>query len=303
MVHLVVDSDDEDLELPSGEEDACILVDDPDECMLGESSDEDLELPPDGEHVDMMMAALGVPAWLDGTLRDDFAEIFCPGRICPWIRAFGLRASMAIDILVDPQNHDLRSPLNRTNILLELERRRPRVVLSCAPCTWYSELNRLWNQKRMSSDKAKDKEKEATVLFDFGMLVGRRQHLRKDMYVHEHPWRASSWKLESTKELASEQGFKTVDFDQCRVGLSSPFSRIPIKKRTRLLTNLNTIQMTFGCMKCACTNLHPLNGDMVKHFHIQGSEGGVRISTHCASYPPMFCRIVAECVAAHCLKT
>ena len=44
-----------------------------------------------------------VDRWLDGTVRDDYMEIFCPPRVAPLLRSKGYRAGLSLDITSDLQ--------------------------------------------------------------------------------------------------------------------------------------------------------------------------------------------------------
>ena len=71
---------------------------------------------------------------LDGSIRDDVAEVFCPPRFVPMAKQLGMRASLSVDWLT---GYDLRLPEVRRQILIDIEARRPRLVITCAPCTMF----------------------------------------------------------------------------------------------------------------------------------------------------------------------
>ncbi len=87
-----------------------------------------------------------VPAHLDGALRDDVLELFSPPRLVPRCARFQLRGQVSIDILC---GYDLRKEDVQRQVLMMLESRRPRFLWCCAPCTMYSRINLLWNQKKV----------------------------------------------------------------------------------------------------------------------------------------------------------
>ena len=74
-----------------------------------------------------------IPAYLDGTLRDDFLEGFSPGRISPHVTELGLRAGLYVDTLCGSVDHDLGRSRVYAWLFRELECRRPRVAFTCAP--------------------------------------------------------------------------------------------------------------------------------------------------------------------------
>ena len=90
-----------------------------------------------------------IEPWLDGTLRDDFMEIFCPPRIVPILKQKGFRAFLSIDISSGDQL-DLSLSGDRGTCLFEMRRRRPRVLLTSSPCRWFSKLMMMFNKKRLA---------------------------------------------------------------------------------------------------------------------------------------------------------
>ena len=80
-------------------------------------------------------------------------------------------------------------------------------------------------------------------------------------------------------------GVETVVFDQCMLGLKSKVSGLPMRKRTRIMSNSRElIKLLQG--KC-CDGSHV-------HQAIQGSEGGVKRSVWAQKYPPGLVQIIAD---------
>ena len=113
-----------------------------------------------------------VDRWLDGTVRDDYMEIFCPPRVAPLLRSKGYRAGLSLDITSDLQL-DFSTSGERGICLREMECRRPRVLLTCSPCTMFSRLMTMWNIKRMSEAAFEEAMKYAEVLFESGTLCSQ----------------------------------------------------------------------------------------------------------------------------------
>ena len=73
----------------------------------------------------------------------------------------------------------------------------------------------LWNNKKLAEDAAAMKGKEALELFKFSMRLARHQHARSRGFVHEHPGKATSWKLQSTTAVLGLEMMERVNFDMC----------------------------------------------------------------------------------------
>ena len=87
--------------------------------------------------------------------------------------------------------------------------------------------------------------------------------------------------------LASKPDVVTAVFDQCRFGLETKVLKMPVKKRTRLITIMPEIVTEFHEKYCSGDHVHQV---------VEGSEGGVKRSTHAQRYPPQMCETVAACV-------
>ena len=120
-----------------------ILLDD-EKDVVSVAGTTDLEITSDDEDDRIQ----NIEPWLDGTLRDDFMEIFCPPRIAPILKQKGFRAFLSIDISSGEQL-DLSMSGDRGTCLHELRRRRPRVLLTSSPCRWFSKLMVMFNKQKI----------------------------------------------------------------------------------------------------------------------------------------------------------
>ena len=68
----------------------------------------------------------------------------------------------------------------------------------------------------------------------------------------------------------------TIKFDQCMVGLKSPITKRPMRKRTRLMTNSKALVQCFSGLMCDKSHTH---------CEIKGSEGGINLSRSAQIYP------------------
>ena len=84
------------------------------------------------------------------------------------------------------------------------------------------------------------------------MAVCKYQHPHSRYFVHEHIADALSWNEDSVKEVMLLPGVIVSRFDQCRFGLTSPYSGATIRKRTKFLHNVPALDAEFGDCFCSC---------------------------------------------------
>ncbi len=86
-------------------------------------------------------------------------------------------------------------------------------------------------------------------------------------------------------------GVGKVDFDQCIVGLQSKVHHVPMRKRTRLLSNsVHVLRLFSGRM---CNKRH-------EHHTLQGSEGGMSRAVWAQMYPGPMVDLLAQSALSHC---
>ena len=85
-------------------------------------------------------------------------------------------------------------------------------------------------------------------------------------------------------------GVSVARFDQCQFGLVSKEKHDPLRKRTRLMSNIPEIIVRFD--GAFCLQEH-------EHAHIEGSEGGMKRSAYAAIYPPKFCNALVAAMSAY----
>lgn len=152
------------------------------------------------------------------------------------------------------------------------------------PCTMFSELQRLFNYKRMKQEVFNARMQEARSYLQHSMRAAKTQHGKRKMWMYEHPWKASSWKLEEIVSVQKMPGVYTVDFDMCSCGLLSP-AGVPVKKRTRIMTN--SYFLVSALKEKQCDRSH-------EHRPIEGTELGHTMSKWCQVYPPGLVSILAD---------
>ncbi|CAK0901888.1 unnamed protein product [Prorocentrum cordatum] len=210
-----------------------------------------------------------------------------------------LRASLSVDI---ETGFDLRRVAVQKAVMAELERRDPKCVVISPPCTWFSQLMKLWNEKRMDQDKRRKLEADAMTMLNFSMAVAKRQQQKGKAFVFEHPHRATSWQRGSVRECMGLSGVRTYQFDLCRYGLASPIHNIPMKKATTFMTNMPSFS-AFSNVKCNCTkqswDVPGFKKTMVKHRRVQDNEGPFKLSKFCQIYPVPLVNEMVRCMRIH----
>ena len=161
------------------------------------------------------------------------------------------------------------------------------------PCSRFSQIHRYFKKNKKAAS-SRQKDAEALELLQFAMDVAKSQHRNRRKFIFEHPASASSWQLDIVKSVKDIPGIYTVDFDQCALGLCSRVKQIPIRGRTRFLTNLPGVVHTFREFQCRCKPVHLVKGKNKKlHPHPKGLS-------RAAVYPPAMCYAMAKCIADHC---
>ena len=80
--------------------------------------------------------------------------------------------------------------------------------------------------------EVKAKRFEEAHCLDFSMMPAQKQISANRFFCHERPTKATSWRRASVQ--ASRPDALTISFDQCRVGLQTPVSLEPLRKRQLL---------------------------------------------------------------------
>ena len=104
-----------------------------------------------------------IPRSLPST-RLDVVEVFSPSRVGPHCIALGLKAGLAIDLKT---GWDLSTPEGRSNAMHAILAADPEVIISSPPCTRFSAITALWNNKKLPDDVIKKRDAEALDLFEF----------------------------------------------------------------------------------------------------------------------------------------
>ena len=282
-----VESDDMDLEMPAevpGESD--------DDCPnafddLADSDLEDLDIESDMLHILDHGSATGVPSpsvAVQLSTPQDIAELYSPPRVLPVARGFGQRGCLSLDIMTGWDFNSEADRMLSRRLLVKLDVKH--VILS-PPCTAFSELQRLWNYKRMTPEAIQQQWTQGMVHLNHSMDCAMDQLSRNACFGFERPARASSWRQPEVQRVLSQPGVVVVSFDQCMLGLKSKVHGIPMRKRTKIATNSRALAARFAMPCCRCDRSHV-------HQTIQGSEGGLRRSVWAQMYPPGMVDLLAR---------
>ena len=146
------------------------------------------------------------------------------------------------------------------------------------------------NWRKMLPDKRESLLREGLLHLEFAMLLADLQRSEGRLFAHEHPDLALSWNNNKIAYLQQDPAVRIARFDMCCYGMRTMVNMAPVRKTTKVLTNLQALHTVLH--NCLCHEKHT-------HTPIQGSEGGVRRSTWAQRYPEQFCKTVAETVAHH----
>ena len=219
--------------------------------------------------------------------KEDFLEIFCPPRMVPIAKSKGLTATLSMDLLT---GWNFLDPRVRAYVRSLVRARKPTLIHVSPPCTMYSKVLHS-NKNRMDPTKLAVRRAEGQALLEFAMEMCTLQAKSKRFFSFEHPDGASSWAEAKVRDVEALRGVMKARFDQCTFGLVSKEEKLPIQKRTVIMTNLKPLHDQFSGKFCTCT---------VPHQVCQGSEGGVRRCAWAAKYPvPMATAIVKSMRVDH----
>lgn len=280
----------EDVELPSDVEDDLPVLSDPEE-VFGFDEEEN-PLPSEEESLQLEELSpdpCGVPSpqvaeYLSS--RQDVAEFYSPPRVLPVARQRGLCGCLSLDLL---SGWDFRQECQRKLSIELLRKLDVQFLVLSPPCTIFSELQRLWNIKKMTAEQYQSRWDEGMRYLGHAMDCAQEQHRRGRHFAFEHPARASSWKTVVVRRILALPGVGVAQFDQCMLGLKSKVYQLPMRKRTKIMTNSVALERWLGLVKCDGRHTHQT---------IQGCEGGVRRSVWAQCYPPGLVKLLVDAAVA-----
>ncbi len=243
------------------------------------------------DHAQTIQTLLSKVPPADGQCMDGegLAEVFSQPRLVPLAGEFGISASLSFDILM---GWDLLSVEKQISCLKMIQSSSVQVVMLSPPCTAFSKMqDSNWN--RMPDLQRRKQCEEGAKMLVFACAVAQMQSAAGRFWVLEHPHAALSWKMPPILDLMNLPNVKLSTFDMCLFGLCSITKKLPMRKRSHLLSNLAVVDECFGGQLCKN------HGDHASHQVIQGCDAGVRLSVHAQCYPEELCRALLRCVGKH----
>ena len=220
-----------------------------------------------------------------GILRDPhwFAEFFSPPRIGPRVARNGRRALLSLDLKTC---WDFTNAVHCNTGLEALSRLKIQWLGTSPPCTIFSDLQRLFNMKKIDPAVWQQRWDMGMQLLGFTMACIQRQIDEGRFFFFEHPARATSWKTDVVMQIARQEVW-VAEFDQCRFGLRSKVLGLPMRKRTKIMTNSRALADKLRdhyCLGCP------------KHQCIMGSEGGISRALWAQRYPDGLIDVIVQVV-------
>jgi len=257
-----------------------------DECV--ESFDDCVELPDDIlDSEEGSCESVPGPAVAEHlSMHQDIAEFYSVPRVLPSARCRGFRGSLSLDL---NNGWDFRIPTLcdlscRLLVVLQIT-----MLILSPPCTAFSFLQEMFNYKKLPVEVVQQKIEAAMILMRHALRCAMIQYKAARKFVFEHPASATSWKLPEVKSMLELPGMYSVVFDQCMLGLRSKLHQVPMRKRTRFMTNSLGVARAFNGVLCDRQHEHQV---------IQGCEGGVDRSIWAQRYPARMVELLLDGFAA-----
>ena len=131
---------------------------------------------------------------------------------------------------------------------------------------------------------------DATLHLEFCMLPADPQETNNRGWALEHPDTAKSWHNDKVKAVLG-RGALVARFDQCMFGLVSKVGCIPMRKRTRFMSNIASLNECFNNKFCDKSH---------RHVTVMGAEGGEKRSVWAQRYPQALCEQAVKAFGNYC---
>ena len=187
---------------------------------------------------------------------------------------------------VDNQPWDFTVEAKRRRAEELVRKSEPWILIGCPPCTDYSQIQNL-NWKNMTEWVVQRRKTAARVHIEFVVGLYRIQHEAGRLFVHEHPWAASSWKEPAICQLSEELGITKVRGDMCRFGMTQitrEGKEELVKKGTGFLTNSPQVAKELSKV---CNGGHP-------HVELKGGDRCRRAQVYPVELSRAMCRGAAR---------
>ena len=179
---------------------------------------------------------------------------------------------------------DFSIPSQRRKAKAMYEEQRPMFLVGSPPCTAFSTWQYLNNAKR--PPEVTEAEWNAAVdHMEFVSELYAMQHQAGRYFLHEHPERATSWKIECIRRVASMQHVQETVCDQCQYGQEWTDGE-PIKKGTRWLSNSQCILQALS-RRCTGRGGHCSRPKGGRHREVSGA-----VAKKSQIYPEELCTAI-----------
>ena len=225
----------------------------------------------------------------------DVSELFNPKRFLNAAASLGLSAGDAFDMSQpkpDGEHWDFDKVEDRKLARLMLKEKRPLLLIGSPMCKMFSTIMSL-NIKHWSKEEYERKLLQATVHLRFCFELYEWQANNGRFWLHEHPDKAWSWKLDFVQELMQRPDTIRVTGDQCPFGLTSvdfDGSMQLAVKPTGWATNSARIAEQVG-IRCSNIGKEPWQ----QHRHVPLIGGRAK---SCEVYPPRLVRAILRGLCA-----
>jgi hypothetical protein len=209
------------------------------------------------------------------TNRADVVELFSPGRLQELCAVVGLTPGGAFDLRT---GWDFSDDEAQRKCWETLEKMKPSFILGSPKCAPFSQLQNLNNRDAPEFLK---KLNEGVKHIDFVMDVYAWQASEGRLFLHEHPWAATSWKLPHVVKVMGIEGVEVRRGDQCCFGLrlkdqhGDKLARKPTGWMSNAPKVLDRVALT-------CSN-DLVGGGIAKHDHSPFVGRDMRVAER---YPP-----------------
>ena len=153
----------------------------------------------------------------------------------------GLKPGLAIDLRT---GWDLNDERHVAAMWRYLETVKPYLVMGSPECKGFFMLM-AWNKDKPGYEETlADCPQHLKIMIE----VYKWQHRHGRLFVHEHPWAASSWRAEDMRKLLNLPGVRVAYVDQCMYGQSVTVDGVTkfAKKPTGFATNSRHIAKQVG---------------------------------------------------------
>ena len=204
----------------------------------------------------------------------DVMEVRFPSGVGKEARKFGLEEGEAIDMTT---GWDFRINEHRERDEKYVREKKPFILIGSPECAILSQMQSLskWGPEKET------RYMEAIEHAIFMIKLYRIQHEEGRVFLHEHPAKATSWKIKEVQSLAAAEGIYVTKIDQCMYGLRTQVGRnwMAAKKPSKFMANSKTIA---GELNRKCDKAH---------VHQPLTEGRAKETRQ---YPPELCRAICR---------